>query len=83
MSGSGGTNVWFYGPVLGWMYTSDEAPSYYWSVEAESWLYHLEGSSTSADGRWFYNYGRSNWMHEDEFDAASEGAGTEEAPDNV
>jgi len=52
---------WFYDPVLAdWLYGSSFAPYYYYQYGADSWIFHLPGTSVEK-GRWFYDYSLESW----------------------
>lgn len=48
-------SLWFYDYALGWLYATETAPYYYFSVITSDWLLHMPGSQGQGD-RWFYDF---------------------------
>ena len=61
-SGSGSTNMWWWLPDHGWIWTTHAVFPFFWGHPTRSWYYLWNQPSES--GPWFYEFSTNRWLQE-------------------
>jgi len=54
-------SAWFFDPENGWIWTSESAYPFFWSVDRNAWIWFAEEGSTPG-ARWFNDFSTGQWF---------------------